>query len=291
MLLRSSSTPILQSWLPHPNESSPESEPILHLPRTRSVSMTKSCHSVPHCNAPNNNKLSQVLSETDLQNPPYPRKKDPLFHSHTNNKQQNTPVNEGDQQEMKSNAKSSPSIQKLFSSSGLDQKVMDDEGMKDNMLQTLVEGGGEGSNGGGRGSVGGNVGGREFSEGNNHGISTDAYYQRMIKANPGNALLLGNYAKFLKEVRTDYAKAEEYCERAILANPGNGDVLSIYADLIWQTQKDAHRAESYFEQAVKTAPEDCYVLASYARFLWDAEEDEKHEEGQHKSDECRQGCR
>ena len=28
----------------------------------------------------------------------------------------------------------------------------------------------------------------------------DVYYQKMIKADPGNPLLLGNYAKFLKEV-------------------------------------------------------------------------------------------
>lgn len=30
--------------------------------------------------------------------------------------------------------------------------------------------------------------------------STNSYYQEMIIANPNNALLLGNYAKFLKEV-------------------------------------------------------------------------------------------
>jgi len=73
----------------------------------------------------------------------------------------------------------------LFSSSGLDNKL---EGSS--RLQTLVMGGGMGSGGvrvcGGRGS---------------HGRDgTDAYYQNMIQANPNNALLLGNYAKFLKEV-------------------------------------------------------------------------------------------
>lgn len=34
--------------------------------------------------------------------------------------------------------------------------------------------------------------------------STDQYYQKMIKHNPGNALLLGNYARYLKEVRKCY---------------------------------------------------------------------------------------
>ncbi|KAG4972635.1 hypothetical protein AAZX31_13G346200 [Glycine max] len=156
----------------------------------------------------------------------------------------------------------------LFSSSGLDNKL---EGSS--RLQTLVMGGGMGSGGvrvcGGRGS---------------HGRDgTDAYYQNMIQANPNNALLLGNYAKFLKEVRGDYPKAEQYLERAILADPGDANVLSLYADLIWQTEKNADRAEGYFDQAIKSAPDDCYVMASYARFLWDVEEDED-KDCQHKTD-------
>lgn len=98
---------------------------------------------------------------------------------------------------------------------------MDNEGCavgkKDSVLQTLVVGGGVGSDGGricggdGRGSDGGDGGddggdggddgGSGYFESNNHGSdSTDAYYQKVIEANPGNALLLGNYAKFLKEV-------------------------------------------------------------------------------------------
>ncbi|XP_047162299.1 uncharacterized protein LOC124832203 isoform X2 [Vigna umbellata] len=123
-----------------------------------------------------------------------------------------------------------PSVRELFSSSGLDGHEEGGLG-----LQTSVMGGGMGSGGGricggfngsGRGSYG-----RDW---------TDAYYQNMIEANPNNALLLGNYAKFLKE-----------------------------------TEKNADRAEGYFDQAVKSSPDDCYVLASYAKFLWDVEEDEE----------------
>lgn len=106
---------------------------------------------------------------------------------------------------------------------------------------------------------------------------TETYYQKMIEANPGNPLLLGNYAKFLKEVKGDFDKVEEYCGRAILANPNDGNVLSFYADLIWQNQKDAPRAQT-FDQAVKTSPDDSFVLASYAKFLWDAEEEDEEKE-------------
>lgn len=57
----------------------------------------------------------------------------------------------------------------------------------------------DGCGGGRGGSVGGGASESwDANHGNNDG--TDIYYQRMIEANPGNALLLGNYARFLKEV-------------------------------------------------------------------------------------------
>lgn len=104
--------------------------------------------------------------------------------------------------------------------------------------------------------------------------STEAYFQKMLETNPGNSLLLRNYAKFLHEVRGNLAKAEEYYERAILASPGDGEVLSLYAKLMWEVRRDAPHAEAYFDQAVQASPDDCFVLGSYAHFLWDSEEGE-----------------
>uniref|UniRef100_A0A6N2KP08 Uncharacterized protein n=1 Tax=Salix viminalis TaxID=40686 RepID=A0A6N2KP08_SALVM len=126
------------------------------------------------------------------------------------------------------------------------------------MLEVMVTGGGSYSGGGkfygGGGSGFGDDGGSGFGESNKGIESTDVYYQKMIEANPGNPLLLSNYAKFLKEVRADFVKAEEYCGRAILANPNDADVLSIY------------------------------VMASYAQFLWDAEEEEEDQNGENMSE-------
>ncbi|XWS16450.1 hypothetical protein CRYUN_Cryun34aG0088600 [Craigia yunnanensis] len=282
MLLRSSSTPISNSWLPHSKDcSSPEPDfPVLQ--RTRSVSVY-STSSIDD----RKQKLTKPLADINIQNEtPKPRKKKNkaiIRAPHSLDKQAKR---ESDKE--KESEPNFCSIQRLFSSSGLGEKKVDGEDSKDsNVMQTQVMGGGAGNDGGkicggsaGGGSDGGDDGGGSgFFESNNHGSdSTDVYYQNMIEANPGNPLLLGNYAKFLKEIRGDFARAEEYCGRAILVNPNDGNVLSLYADLIWQNQKDAHRAKSYFDQAVKTAPNDCFVLASYAKFLWDAEEVEDEEE-------------
>ncbi|KAG4977207.1 hypothetical protein GLYMA_13G165800v4 [Glycine max] len=221
MLLRSSSTPILNSRIPHPKDSPHEPEILHRSPRTRSLTLSASSSSLSPVEA-SPSRMTRALSETDLS----------------------------------ARSKTSSFGSALFSFTESD------------------EGDGVGGGGGGDGWDNGDGGGSGFWDSNNGNDSTDLYYRTMIEANPGNPLFLGNYARYLKEVRGDYVKAEEYCGRAILANPNDGKVLSMYADLIWESQKDASRAETYFDQAVKAAPDDCYVLASYAHFLWDAEGEE-----------------
>ncbi|XP_021298282.1 uncharacterized protein LOC110427165 [Herrania umbratica] len=282
MLLRSSSTPILNSWLPRSNDCSSPEPDFPNPQRTRSVSFYSPSPSDDH-----KQKLTQSLADISIQNDtPKPRKKKGKAIIPTSCSVDKQAKQESDQ--VKESKPNSCSIRRLFSSSGLGEKIVDEDGEDSIVMQTPVMGGGAENDGGkicggggrGGGSDGGDDGGGSgFFESNNHGSdSTDVYYQKMIEANPSNPLLLGNYAKFLKEIRGDFAKAEEYCGRAILMNPDDGNVLSLYADLIWQNQKDAHRAKSYFDRAVKTAPDDCFVLASYAKFLWDAEEVEEEEE-------------
>ncbi|XP_014501402.1 uncharacterized protein LOC106762165 isoform X1 [Vigna radiata var. radiata] len=251
MLLRSCTVSTPTSWFSHSVQSSSESEPILRVPRAISTPI-------------------QNLAETSMSG-----KKICLSRSKVlKNKMKESEEMEETKQKFFRKSGTPPSVRELFSSSGLDEHEEGGLG-----LQTSVMGGGMGS-GGGRICGGFNGSGR-----GSHGRDwTDAYYQNMIEANPNNALLLGNYAKFLKEVRGDYPRAGEYLERAILVNPGDANVLSLYADLIWQTEKNADRAEGYFDQAVKSSPDDCYVLASYAKFLWDVEEDEEDKECQQNTD-------
>lgn len=247
MLMRSSSTPILNSWLSSSSKDSSPSPDDHHfsiplLSRTRSISFSD----CPTRSIPKNSKSSPVSSHF-----PKPKKPEkPLWSSGSGQ----VSINEEDDSE----------------------EIV----TKDKALQTLVVAGGSGDDDGGRKRVSGSGKGDGFGSGFGSGSdldATDAYYNNLIQANPGNSLLLSNYAKFLKEAIGDFVKAEEYCGRAILANPNDATVLSLYADLIWQTHKDAQRAETYFDQAVKSDPDDCFVLASYARFLWDTEEDDEEE--------------
>ncbi|KAF3453711.1 hypothetical protein FNV43_RR04152 [Rhamnella rubrinervis] len=281
MLLRSSSTPILNSWLPHSKDMSPEPEIVHQIPRTRSISLSASSSLSPINDS--TKKMTRALSETDLRDLSVPKAKP--FNKLLNGIEISVAEVE-EEKEMGLSCARMASLDAglgLFSSSGLDDGC--EVGTRHNRLVPLV-GGGVGGGGrkicGGAGrdgeSDGGDDGSSEFWDSNHGSDSTDVYYQKMIEANPGNPLLLSNYAKFLKDVRGDFVKAEEYCGRAILANPNDGNVLSMYADLIWQSHKDASRAERYFDQAVKAAPDDSYVLASYARFLWDADEEEEEEE-------------
>uniref|UniRef100_A0A7N0VKF3 Uncharacterized protein n=1 Tax=Kalanchoe fedtschenkoi TaxID=63787 RepID=A0A7N0VKF3_KALFE len=137
-------------------------------------------------------------------------------------------------------------------------------------IDGLVTSPGFGGGGGGSGESGGG--------GGNDENDMDEYYRNAIKENPGSGLILGNYARFLKEVKGEVERAKEYCERAILAKSNDGYVLAMYGELIWETQRDGFRAKAYFDQAAKLAPENCYVLAAFARFMWDLEEDEEEED-------------
>ncbi|MCD7464138.1 hypothetical protein HAX54_052183 [Datura stramonium] len=284
MLLRSSSSPILNSWKPNSCGSSPESDllPIQtrQLIRTRSGLMWTSFgpdeSPTKHTSQTKHASPNRCMRESDLRDPAVQKK-----NKKGTKREAKTP-------KLKDKEVGPTEVRRLLSNSGLGKAeeeasaAMEEKGR---VLQSLVAGG-AGGGGGGRVCGGGGSGGSHGGDGSDsqdsnswHGHeSTHAYYQKMIEANPGNGLLLSNYAKFLKEVEGDLGKAEEYCGRAILANPNDGNALSLYADLIWQTQKDAARAHTYFDQAVKSDPDDCYVLASYARFLWDAEEEDENED-------------
>ncbi|KAK3043726.1 hypothetical protein RJ639_001922 [Escallonia herrerae] len=255
MLLRSASGPILRSWI---NDLSPETF------YRRSASVALSSHSASF-SADHIKKIERTISEDDLKDLSMTKtmfSTKPLF-------------GEPEKPEHKVGfgwSSRTVSFEGSLLGADLVEPMVVEKGEE---RSVLVAGGGDSCGGGGNGNRGDNA-----CLGSDHGSeSTDEHYKKMIKDNPGNGLLLGNYARFLKEVKCDFVKAEEYCGRAIMANAADGNVLSLYGDLMWSAHKDGPRANSYFDLAVQAAPEDSYVLASYARFLWDAGDEEEEEEG------------
>ncbi|KAK4713092.1 hypothetical protein R3W88_018999 [Solanum pinnatisectum] len=270
MLLRSSSSPLLKQQY----YSCRPREPKKYLSTLSSLSQLE-CNSVQK-------KMSKVLSETDL------NRASSSSSSNSSNSccmaLHNLLFPITFDEEDKEDEIGLTNRLMLLSNSGLEmaeRHEVEEEKHTRAAEQLVVDGGGSGGDGRGK-KCGGGGGGGGDSDGDSSEFSVDLYYTNMIQANPGNSLLLGNYARFLKEVRGNLVKAEEYCERAMLANPSDGNVLSLYADLIWRTHQDVPRANNYFDKAVKVAPNDCYVLASYAHFLWDVEDEEEEKEQEHR---------
>lgn len=165
MLLRSASTPILKScnFL---SSSEPDLSIRIHT-SPRSISMSLSSSSIK--------KIPRTLSDGDLKHLHISKKKTFL----------NKPLTSG-------------------------YLVEDEQGEGEfstyNEKESCLSGGlvldeGSGGGGGGNGGVlGGGGGGDGNGDGGKGSESMEMYYQNMIKAYPEDALILANYAKFLKEV-------------------------------------------------------------------------------------------
>ncbi|KAF6141224.1 hypothetical protein GIB67_024308 [Kingdonia uniflora] len=119
-----------------------------------------------------------------------------------------------------------------------------------------------------------------------NGDQITQHYEKMVKDNPCNPLVLRNYARHLYKIEKDYTRAEELYSRAILAEPNDGGVLSEYARLRWEIHGEEETASVYFESAVLASPKNSDVLAAYASFLWNTEDKQQVEDTVEKRQLC-----
>lgn len=147
------------------------------------------------------NKMTRALSETDLRELSVPKKKpfNQLLGGLSVEDEEESKAEKG----FSDYSRTASFGCGLFSFSELEEEC--EVGLKDDAMVGLLVGGAIGA-GGGRSSGGGggsDAGGDErsgFWDSNHGNDGVDMYYQTMIEANPGNPLLLSNYAKYLKEV-------------------------------------------------------------------------------------------
>ncbi|KAF3775968.1 hypothetical protein EJ110_NYTH44449 [Nymphaea thermarum] len=293
MLLRSSSSPILHSWVvalsrdPLPSDAATDAvrplrqsrsvtqlSSLLHLSTSSSPSPSSAAPSVTH----HHSTPDTVFLQRDRFRPRIARKVSDFSLS-----------NDEEPGDYDGHGTASHSVNRFFLCSGLDETQepeavlshgkLDElcngycsleadgvEGREDRREDQLKKrgedggaidvncsGGGLGKNDGLRGFCDGGSREREETSDSDSG-ATDAKYRKMIDADPSNSLLLRNYAKFLHEVEGDMDRAEEYYGRAMVADPFDGDVLSHYATLLWKERRDYALADTYFSRAIEASP-------------------------------------
>ncbi|XP_020114465.1 uncharacterized protein LOC109728458 isoform X1 [Ananas comosus] len=99
-------------------------------------------------------------------------------------------------------------------------------------------------------------------------LRTELLYQQALSEDPGNPLLLCNFAQFLYLVLRDHDRSEYYFKRAVGIEPVDAESLSQYARFLWLARKDLGTAEENYLQAISVDPGNCYHTANYAHFLW-----------------------
>lgn len=92
-------------------------------------------------------------------------------------------------------------------------------------------------------------------------------YNTAIQSFPKSAGLRINYAHFLKDIRKDYARADELFQMGIDLDPTNAAAIGSYALFLTYTHKDLNKAETLYQKAIDLDSSNTININNYAIFL------------------------
>ncbi|MEO5333331.1 MAG: tetratricopeptide repeat protein [Magnetococcus sp. YQC-5] len=99
-------------------------------------------------------------------------------------------------------------------------------------------------------------------------------FRRALLVEPRNADLLGDFALFMQDVRSDHDQAEELYRRALAEAPDHEKNLSNFAVFLHEVRRDYDQAERFYRLALDVSPDKADTLGNYALFLHEIREDD-----------------
>ena len=96
---------------------------------------------------------------------------------------------------------------------------------------------------------------------------SDEAYEKALKIEPSNALVLNNYAYYLSLRNINLEKAEQMAKKAVELDPGNGSNQDTYGWVLFKLGR-YEEAQVWIEKAIQTGEESAVVLEHYGDVMW-----------------------
>jgi tetratricopeptide (TPR) repeat protein len=96
---------------------------------------------------------------------------------------------------------------------------------------------------------------------------SDDAYEKALKIDPSNALVLNNYAYYLSLRNVNLDKAEQMAKKAVELDPGNGSDEDTYGWVLFKQGK-YDGAKEWVEKAMQAGENSAVVLEHYGDILW-----------------------
>jgi tetratricopeptide (TPR) repeat protein len=96
---------------------------------------------------------------------------------------------------------------------------------------------------------------------------SDEAYEKVLKIEPGNLLVLNNYAYYLSLRNENLERAEQMAKTAVEMEPANSSYLDTYGWVLFKMGK-YEEAKTWIEKAIAAGEESAVVLEHYGDVMW-----------------------